>query len=152
MKSFPEEQSSLRVVYIKKSFLKNFAKFTGKHLCQRLFLNNVAGLSPATLLRKRLWHRWFPVPERSGYFSRFSKKGKERPPPYPLAACVNLGIVLQLILIFLASDKKNGFIFELQILAIETTIEKQVFSKKKFCVVTVVHFRFYHIIFQTLPY
>ena len=41
--------------------LKNFAKFTGKHLCQILFLNKVAGLRPATLLKKRLWYRCFPV-------------------------------------------------------------------------------------------
>ena len=27
--------------------LSNFAKFTGKHLCQSLFYNNVAGLRPA---------------------------------------------------------------------------------------------------------
>ena len=40
---------------------RNFAKFTGKHLCQSLFLNKVAGLKPVTLLRKRLWHRCFPV-------------------------------------------------------------------------------------------
>ena len=33
----------------------------GKHLCKSLFLNKVAGLSPATLLKKRLWHRCFPV-------------------------------------------------------------------------------------------
>ena len=33
--------------------LKNFTKFTGKHLCQSLFLNKVAGLRPATLLKKR---------------------------------------------------------------------------------------------------
>ena len=31
---------------VKKGVLKNFAKFTGKHLCQRLFLNKVAGLRP----------------------------------------------------------------------------------------------------------
>ena len=36
---------------VKKVLLKIFAKFTGKHLCQ----------SPATLLKKRLWHRCFPV-------------------------------------------------------------------------------------------
>ena len=41
--------------------LENFAKFTGKHLCQSLFFNKVAGLRPATLLKKRLWHRCFPV-------------------------------------------------------------------------------------------
>ena len=31
---------------MKKGVLKNFAKFTGKHLCQRLFFNEVAGLRP----------------------------------------------------------------------------------------------------------
>ena len=34
--------------------LKNFTKFSGKHLCQSLFFNKVAGLRPATLLKKRL--------------------------------------------------------------------------------------------------
>ena len=46
---------------MKKGVLRNFTKFTGKHLCQSLFFNNVAGLRPATLLKKRLWHRCFPV-------------------------------------------------------------------------------------------
>ena len=32
---------------------KNFAKFTGKHLCQVLFFNEVAGPEPATLLLKK---------------------------------------------------------------------------------------------------
>ena len=41
--------------------LRNFAKFTGKHLCQSLFDNKVACLSSAILLKKRLWHRCFPV-------------------------------------------------------------------------------------------
>ena len=45
---------------IKKRVFKNFAKFTGKHLCQSLFFNN-AGLRPATLLKIRLWHKCFPV-------------------------------------------------------------------------------------------
>ena len=36
---------------------RNFAKFTEKHLCQSLFFNKVAGLRPATLLKKRLWQR-----------------------------------------------------------------------------------------------
>ena len=31
-------------MFYKKGVLKNFAKFTGKHLCQSLFLNKVAGL------------------------------------------------------------------------------------------------------------
>ena len=31
-------------VFCKKGDLKNFAKFTGKHLCQSLFFNKVASL------------------------------------------------------------------------------------------------------------
>ena len=31
-------------VLYKKDVLKNFTKFTGKHLCQSLFFNKVAGL------------------------------------------------------------------------------------------------------------
>ena len=46
-------------VFCKKDVLRNFAKFTGKHLCQSLFFNKVACLRPATLLKKRLWHRYF---------------------------------------------------------------------------------------------
>ena len=41
-------------VFFKKDVLKNFAKFTGKHLCQSLFYNKVADMRPATLLKKRL--------------------------------------------------------------------------------------------------
>ena len=39
---------------IKKGVLRNFPKFTGKHLCQSLFFNKVAGLRPSTLLKKSL--------------------------------------------------------------------------------------------------
>ena len=38
-----------------KGVLKNFTKFTGKHLCQSVFFNK------ETLLKKRLWHRYFSV-------------------------------------------------------------------------------------------
>ena len=37
-------RSSRPEVFCKKSVLRNFAKFTGKHLCQRTFFNKVAGL------------------------------------------------------------------------------------------------------------
>ena len=37
-------RSSLPKALCKKSVFRNFAKFIGKHLCQRLFLNKVAGL------------------------------------------------------------------------------------------------------------
>ena len=54
-------RSSRPDVFCKKGVLKNFAKFTGKNLCQSLFFNKVADLRPTTLLKKRLWHRCFPV-------------------------------------------------------------------------------------------
>ena len=38
--------SSCPEVFCKKNVLRNFGKFTGKHLCQNLFLNKVAGLRP----------------------------------------------------------------------------------------------------------
>ena len=46
---------------IKKGVLRNFTKFIVKHVCQSLFFNKVANLRPATLLKKRLWRRCFPV-------------------------------------------------------------------------------------------
>ena len=51
-------RSSRPELFCRKGVLRNFAKFTGKHLCQSVFFNKVA---PATLLKKRLWHRSFPV-------------------------------------------------------------------------------------------
>ena len=53
-------RSSHQRCSMKKGGLRNFTKFTGKHLCQSLFFNKVAGLRPATLF-KRPWHRCFPV-------------------------------------------------------------------------------------------
>ena len=37
-------RSSRPEVFCKKGVLRNFAKFTGKHLCKRLFFNKVAGV------------------------------------------------------------------------------------------------------------
>ena len=54
-------RSSRPELFYKKGVLRNFARFTGKHLCWSLFFNKVAGLKPPTLLKKRLWHRCFPV-------------------------------------------------------------------------------------------
>ena len=55
-------RSSCPEVFYKKGALRNFKKFAGKHLCQRLFFNKVADLAwPATLLKKSLWHMCFPV-------------------------------------------------------------------------------------------
>ena len=54
-------RSSCPEVFYGKGVLTKFANFTGKHLCQSLFFNNVAALRPATLLKDRLCHRCFPV-------------------------------------------------------------------------------------------
>ena len=51
-------RSSPPEVFCKKGVLRYMAKFTGKHLCQSLFFS---GLRPATLLKKRLWHKYFSV-------------------------------------------------------------------------------------------
>ena len=58
---FSNYGSSCPEVFYKKDVLRNFAKFTGKHLCRTLFFTKVAGLRPTTLFKKRLWHRCFPV-------------------------------------------------------------------------------------------
>ena len=49
-------RSSHQRYSLRKGFLRNFAKFTGKHLCQRLFFNKVAGLRPkaCNFIKKRV--------------------------------------------------------------------------------------------------
>ena len=41
-------RSSHQRCSMKKGVFRNFTKFTGKHLCQSLFFNKVAGLRPQT--------------------------------------------------------------------------------------------------------
>ena len=57
---FEMNRSSRPEVFCKNGVLKNFATFTGKHLCQSLFLIK---LQPNTcnFIKKRLWHRCLPV-------------------------------------------------------------------------------------------
>ena len=69
-------------MFCKTGVLRNFAKLPGKHLCQSFFFNKVAGLSPATLLKKRLWHRCFLV-----NLAKFQRTPFFTTPP--LAASVN---------------------------------------------------------------
>ena len=45
---------------VKKGVLRNFAKFSGKHLCL-ITLQALGLLRPATLLKKRLWYSCFSV-------------------------------------------------------------------------------------------
>ena len=53
-------RGSCSEVFCIKGVLEKFAKFSGKHLCQSLFLNKFAGLRPATSLKKD-WRRCFPI-------------------------------------------------------------------------------------------
>ena len=46
-------------MFHKKAVLKNFAIFTGKHLCWNLFFNKNAGLQGPSFIKKRLEHRCF---------------------------------------------------------------------------------------------
>ena len=68
-------RSSQQRCSVRKGILRNFEKFTGKHLCQVLFYNKVAGSEHATLLKKRLWHRCFPI-----NFAKFPKTSFHRTP------------------------------------------------------------------------
>ena len=67
-------RSSRPEVFCKKGGLRNFTKFTGKHLCQSLSFNKVADTNLTFLFwqfnhtlglikreQKRLWYRCFPV-------------------------------------------------------------------------------------------
>ena len=67
-------------VFCKKDVLKSFAKFARKNLCQSLFFNDVKGLGPSILLKKRLRRRCFPV-----NFAKFLRALFYR--TRPVAAC-----------------------------------------------------------------
>ena len=56
-----KDRSTHRRCSVRKSVYRNFAKFTGKHLCQSLFFNKIVDVRPAPFLTKRLRHRCFPV-------------------------------------------------------------------------------------------
>ena len=60
-------------MFCKNRFLRDFANFTGKHLCQSLFFNKVSDLSPATLLKKRLCHRCFKGGSRTAATSKMDR-------------------------------------------------------------------------------
>ena len=61
MEKFSYIKSSHRRCSVRNDVLKNFAKVTGKHVCQCLFFDKVAVLRPATFLKMRPWRRCFAV-------------------------------------------------------------------------------------------
>ena len=80
-------RSSQRSCSVSKGVLRNFAKFTGKHLFQSLYFNKVAGLRRVTLLKLTLWCTWFPVNFAKFLGAPFSKNTSRR----LLLYCVKLG-------------------------------------------------------------
>ena len=63
-----KNRSSRLEAFCRKGVLRNFEKFTRKHLYQSLLFNKAADLRTVTLLKKRFWYRCFPV-----NFSKFLK-------------------------------------------------------------------------------
>ena len=80
----PEVRSSHQRCSIWKGVLRNFIKFTGKHLCQSLFFNKVAGLRPKDNFFKNTFfteHLWTTASEKCFYekgvlenFAKFTGK------------------------------------------------------------------------------
>ena len=72
-------RSSRPEVFCKKGVLRKFAKFLGKHLCQSLFFNKVAGLPvnfvkflrTSFFLEHLLWLLLFSIETVSSYASLF---------------------------------------------------------------------------------
>ena len=63
-------RSSCPEVFCKKGFLRNFAKFTGKQLCQRPFFNKVAGLFIKKETLAQVFSREFCEIFKNTYFYR----------------------------------------------------------------------------------
>ena len=55
-------------LFYKKCALKNFAKFTGKHLCQSLFFNKVAGFRPDQQMTNQLIKSNFEITKAITFF------------------------------------------------------------------------------------
>ena len=53
-------EAGVQMCSVKKVFLE-ISQNSRENACARACFNKVAGLRPATLLKKRLWHRRFPV-------------------------------------------------------------------------------------------
>ena len=64
----PVSEAVARWCSVKKVFLE-ISQNLQENTCVRVFFNKVAGLRPATLLKKSLWHRCFPV-----NFAKFLRK------------------------------------------------------------------------------
>ena len=101
-------RSSRPEVFCKKVVLRNFAKFTEKHLCQSLFF----------LLKKRLWHRCFPL-----NFAKFYRTS-------PVAASViNLSLLLFILFAFNWKEQQFSIAF-LRLLLCQRIRSKKIFYRQ----------------------
>ena len=71
--SQPKHRSSRPEVFCKKGVLRSFAKFTGKHLCQSLFFNKVAGLRYFFIE-----HLWWLIPKAIATLFSVGKASQNR--------------------------------------------------------------------------
>ena len=87
-----QSRSSHRRCPAKKFFFRNFAEFTGKHLRQSLFFNEVVGLKlqACNFIKKTLWLRCFPVNFPKFLRIRFLQNTFERLLLPKLQALINL--------------------------------------------------------------
>ena len=76
----PIQRSSLSQMFFKIGVLKNFAKFTRKHLCK-----DVARLKACNFVKKRLQHRHFLVK-----FAKFSKTPLRPASEFCIDGCVTI--------------------------------------------------------------
>ena len=81
-------RSSRLEVFWKKGVLRNFAKFTGKHLCQSLFFNNVAGLKACNFIEKENLAQVFSM-----NFAKFLNTFFYRTPPMAASVCYHEWII-----------------------------------------------------------
>ena len=110
---FTTSRSSRLEMLCRKDVLRNFAKFTGKHLCQSLFLIklHVLGLN---FFQKRLCYKCFPVnfPKflRRPFFYRTPRVAASTYPRLDSYNSINFSLFLPLLSIQLLSSN-NGFKF-----------------------------------------
>ena len=61
------------ITFYKKGVLRNFTKFTGKHVCQSLFFLVKLGLRPATFIKKETLVYWWVPNSEDACLQKFSR-------------------------------------------------------------------------------
>ena len=102
-------RSSGPEVVCKKAVLKNFAKFTAKHLYRTLFFNKIAGSKPSTLLQKKSLAHMFSYEFCKSFKSTFFHRTS------PLASSVYSTSIFKVIRdILKRGSQRDGDIYRLK--------------------------------------